>query len=112
MWWGRSGPASNLILNLAPLYLSISCRAFSAVCLLRGIQVGEVCFLERECWGVVTGDLWVVLLQWLCWLYPSWGGFCVINVRVHFQRAVCTYPKELSVSAVYYRTLTDLNYST
>lgn len=108
MWWGRNGPASNLTLNLALFCLSISCWAFSAVWLLHEFQIGEVCFLDREYWGV-TGDLWVVLLWWL---HPSWGGFCVSNVCVHFQCSSCTCPKGLSVSAVYYLTLTDLNYST
>lgn len=76
------------------------------------MATGEVCFLDRECWDVVTGDLWVLLLPKLWWLYPSWDGYFVSNVRVHFRCAVCLYPKEISVSAVYYLTLTVLNYST
>lgn len=62
-----------------------------------------------------------VLLQVTCvWSCCSGCGGCTlagmvsvsVTLRVHFQPAACTYPKELSVSAVCYLTLTDLNYST
>lgn len=56
VWWGRNGPTSTLTLNWA-LMMSISCRAFSVVWLLHGTQVGEVCCLDGECRGVVTGDV-------------------------------------------------------
>lgn len=91
VWWGRNGPTSTLTLNWA-LMMSISCRAFSVVWLLHGTQVGEVCCLDGECRGVVTGDLCVVLLQWLWWLYPSWDGFCVSNPACAFSTCCVHLP--------------------